>query len=118
MPIEEPGFVRPMPVKLDAPFRERKMGSPCTFPGCHFVSVGRDIEEMKYDMEMHCRNIHYRDSRENYRLARRGLMDHVFPTPGTAGVPPMLTRRVPQPPSYPPPPAVEYLKSIAPRKVA
>jgi len=112
------GLPRPMPLKIDAPFRERKYGRPCVFPGCSFVSIGRDDTETEYDLEQHILTLHMRDSRANQLMANRGLLDHVFPTPGTAHVPPMLIPRVPQPPTYPTPPAVEYLKRPPPRQVA
>jgi hypothetical protein len=116
MPIEEPPFIMPMPLKAGGPLGERKQGSPCPFVGCHFVSLGRDIAEMRYDMEMHVRDNHYRDSRANYRLARRGLMDHVFPPPGQpAGPPPTL---VPAPPTYAPPPGLVYRQRALARTVA
>jgi len=82
-----------MPISANVPLRERKQGSPCVFPGCHFVSIGRDIEEMKYDMEMHVRDKHYRDSRANQLMAMRGLSNTLFPPPGYK--PPVVYRQPP-----------------------
>lgn len=46
-----------------------KIGRACSWPGCSHVTMSADPNEA----EMHVRDKHMRDSRENYRSARRGL---------------------------------------------